>query len=77
MLVNLLKSYFTSLYGTVLCDITAKGFTEIEAAWRKCLRRILQVNPRTHNNIVYLICSSMPLAFKQAPYTVIIHLKGL
>ena len=62
ILVNLFKSYCTSLYGIVLCDITAKGFTEIEVAWRKCLRRILRVNPRTHN-IVYLISSSMPLKY--------------
>ena len=41
ILVNPFKSYCTSLYGIVLCDITANGFTKIEVAWRKCLRRIL------------------------------------
>ena len=30
MLVNHFKSYFTSLYGTVLCDITAKDLLKLK-----------------------------------------------
>ena len=41
-----------SLYGSPLWNFQANDFSELEIAWRKSCRTILNINPRTHNNII-------------------------
>ena len=63
LLIKLFMSYRTSLYGVTLCDITAQSTTELEVMWRKCLRRVMRVHPRTHNDIVHLLSGNLPLHY--------------
>ena len=60
-LINLFRSYCTSLYGIILCNISCKQFSEFEILWRKCVRRIMKLHPRTHNDIVHLLSNNLPL----------------
>ena len=38
-----------NLFGIELMDINSKQFEQICVKWRKCVRYVLDVNPRTHN----------------------------
>ena len=48
ILYTLFKQYCTSYYGIVLCDVRSNDFTAFNILWRKALRRIYKVSPRTH-----------------------------
>ena len=51
-IVKLFESHCTSFYGCPLWDIT--NVNRLEVCWRKCLRRLFRLPPRTH-------CSLLPL----------------
>ena len=50
--IQLFNSQCLSLYGSPLWNICSKNIKELEVAWRKSCRMILNLNPRTHNVLI-------------------------
>ena len=50
-----------SLYGSVLWDFSSKHVEMFYTTWRKCIRRLLGLPYRTHNNLLHLICNDIPV----------------
>ena len=50
-----------SLYGSVLWDFLFKHVEMFYTTWRKCIRRLLGLPYRTHNNLLHLICNDIPV----------------
>lgn len=59
--LKLFQSYCMSLYGAMLLDYTDPSFNILNVAWRKCIRRILCVDNRTHCNLLPYIAACKPL----------------
>ena len=55
----LFNSYCMSLYGCQLWDIDSKYIELFYIAWRKSIRRIFRLHPRTHSKLLPLICKCM------------------
>ena len=53
LLFQLFLNYCCSLYGVVLCNIYTKSTENLKVAWRKAIRRIYKISPRTHNNFCH------------------------
>ncbi len=58
---NLFRSYCTSLYGCELWLLDNNSIDDLCIAWRKGLRKIWNVSPRTHCSLLPLICNCLPL----------------
>ena len=61
---KLFKSLCMSLYGCVLWDLTSKSVNTFYCAWRKAVRRILNVSQRTHNILLPLICEDNHIEYQ-------------
>ena len=59
LLFQLFLKYCCSLYGVVLCNIYTKSTENLKVAWRKAIRRIYKISPRTHNKFLPLLCNNM------------------
>ena len=46
------KTYFMHMYGCVLWNLSCNYIKDYKVAWRKIMRRIWNIPPRTHNNLV-------------------------
>ena len=57
----LFKVFCMSLYGSVLWDFSFKHVEMFYTTWRKCIRRLLGLPYRTHNNLLHLICNDIPV----------------
>ena len=57
---KLFKTYVMPLYGSVLWDYTHGSFDRMLTAWRKCIRRLIRVHPRTHSVLLPQICRDHP-----------------
>ena len=55
----LFKVFCMSLYGSVLWDFSSKHVEMFYTTWRKCIRRLLGLRYRTHNNLLHLICNDI------------------
>ena len=53
---KLFKSFCTAMYGSSLWDLSDKKVECVYTAWRKCLRRLLDVPPTTHCDLLPIIC---------------------
>ena len=49
---ELFFSQCCSLYGVELIDIMSKQFNEIQVQWRKSIRHLINLHPRTHNDLL-------------------------
>ena len=58
---TLFKSYCMSLYGCQLWDLESRHIDLFYVAWRKCVRRVLNINNRTHCSLLPHICSDVPI----------------
>ena len=56
-----LKFFCMSLYGSVLWDFSSKHVEMFYTTWRRCIRRLLGLPYRTHNNLLHLICNNIPV----------------
>ena len=54
----LFKFFCMSLFGSVLWDFSSKHVEMFYTTWRKCIRRLLGLPYRTHNNLLHLIFRS-------------------
>ena len=50
--VNLFKSQCMSMYGIELYNLDSNEINKFLTAWRVCARKIINVNPRTHCNLI-------------------------
>ena len=57
----LFKVYCTSLYGSQLWNYEDKYADRLNVVWRKCVRRIYKLSPRTHCALLPLICKDQCL----------------
>ena len=58
---TLFISFCTCFYGSPLWGLSNSKFQQLERCWRKCIRFILKLHPRTHSVYVPLIMDSLPL----------------
>jgi hypothetical protein len=58
---SLFKTYCMPLYGCQLWNMSSRSINLLFTAWRKCVRRIWQVHPMTHCNLLHLICNDLPV----------------
>ena len=61
---RLFNAYCVNLYGTMLWNISPKYLDAFSVAWRKCIRKLLNLNPRTHNGLIPIIVSDSTIDFK-------------
>jgi hypothetical protein len=57
----LYKSFCMSAYGCQLWDFSHKVCEKYYTSWRKCIRRIFSLSPRTHSSLLHLICLDCPI----------------
>ena len=58
---RLFKTFCMSLYGCLLWDLSSNSVNMINIAWRKCIRRLFGLPPRTHNALIHAICNDIPI----------------
>lgn len=57
-LFHLFNTFCMCLYGALLWDFSSDFIDKLYVAWRKCIRRIYNLHPRTHCNLLPYITSS-------------------
>ena len=60
---TLFKSFCMPLYGASLLNYDSKDVNRLLTAWRKCMRRILNVSTLTHCNLIHKIVRDVPVDF--------------
>jgi len=58
---SLFISFCTSFYGSPLWSLGHSKFQQLEQCWRKCIRFVLKLHPRTHSVYIPLIMGCLPL----------------
>ena len=58
---KLFKSYCMPLYGCIHWDLSNKNVEIFYKQWRKCVRKLFSISPRTHCDLLPLICSDVPI----------------
>ena len=58
---SLFVAFCTSFYSSPLWSLSQSKFQQLERCWRKCIRYILRLNPRTHSIYIPLIMNCLPL----------------
>ena len=61
LLAKLFYQYCSSFYGVVLCNFYSSDIQQLYVVWRKCVRRILRVSPRTHCNFLPGLINRPPI----------------
>lgn len=57
----LFKTYCMPLYGVQMLDFEDRTAEKLFLTWRKCIRSILCLPPRTHSKYLPLICDDLPI----------------
>lgn len=57
----LFKSFCMSLYGSPMWDLSKPQVQSIFTAWRKCVRRVMGIPTRTHNNLIPFIINDIDI----------------
>jgi len=58
---KLFKTYCMPLYGCVLWDFTSKEMSQFFTQWRKCIRRLFNLDYKTHCKYLPAICEDIPV----------------
>ena len=58
---NLFRSYCTSFYGCELWSLDNHCIDDLSIAWRKGLRKIWNIPPQTHRDLIPLLNGCLPL----------------
>jgi hypothetical protein len=58
---SLMKNYCTSLYGCEIWDLNDSTKQNICTAWRQGIRRVWGIHHDTHNELITLICCTLPM----------------
>ena len=56
---NLHMTYCMHMYGCKLWNLNEKDITQFKVTWRKIIRRIWKIPPKTHNNLVCNITNNI------------------
>ena len=56
----LYKSPCMSLYGSQLWDYCGNDINKLYTTWRKCVRKLFRLSPRTHSRLLHYICLDLP-----------------
>ena len=56
---KLFKTFCMSVYGSQLWDFESKACEKFYTAWRKCVRRLLNLPYKTHCSLLHLICDDL------------------
>jgi len=59
--LSLFKSYCSSMYGCELWSLSDSVIEDFCIAWRKALRRVLNLPYKTHNYLLPILSNSLPL----------------
>ena len=62
--LRLLRNFCRDFYGSSLWDLSHSSIEELSTARRKGLRRLWGLPYRTHNIILALLCSMLPLDYE-------------
>jgi len=57
----LFRTYCTSFYGSPLWPLDDASLQRLNVAWRRSLRRVWRLSPRTHSSLIPLINNCAPL----------------
>jgi hypothetical protein len=57
----LFKTFCMPLYGCQLWDFSSHHCNSFFTAWRKAIRRLLMISPRSHSNLLHLIVNDLPI----------------
>jgi hypothetical protein len=57
----LFKSFCMSMYGCQMWDLSKPIVQGVYTAWRKCIRWVMGVPPRTHNNLISAIINDLDI----------------
>ena len=57
----LFKAFCMPLYGCQLWDLSSRCCDSFFAAWRKAIRRLLLIAPRSHSNLLHLVVNDLPI----------------
>ena len=49
------------LYGSVLWDYSQSSIEQLFVAWRKCVRKLINIPYNTHSAFLPLICNDLPV----------------
>ena len=60
VLYSLFCTYCTPLYGCQLVDFTSRDVERLYVTWRKAIRFLFQLPPKTHCVLLPLICNDVP-----------------
>ena len=60
-LSRLFRTYCLSLYGSPLWALDNASLTRLGVCWRRCLKRIWRISPRTHTHLIHRIDQCSPL----------------
>ena len=66
----LFKSYCMPLYGAQLWRLNSSNIECMHVCWRKCLRRLLHLPPRTHSNLLHVICCDVSFPWQLSLRTI-------
>ena len=58
---TLFKTHCMSLYSSPMWDLSHPSITTFHVAWRKAIRKVLDLPYRTHSRILNLICDDLPI----------------
>jgi hypothetical protein len=58
---QLFKSYCMNIYGCELWDYSHSSIELFFTAWRKCVRRVWSLPPRTHCHLLPMICNDISI----------------
>lgn len=59
--LQLLYSYCSSLFGSVLWDMSCNGLSSLFVSWRRALKRIWRLPSNTHSDLLYGLCGKRPI----------------
>jgi len=57
----LFRSYCMPLYGLSLVNLADSSIDRLHVTWRKCIRFLLDLPPRTHSMLLHRICQDIPI----------------
>ena len=58
---RLFKTICMSVYGSQLWEYSSRVCEQFFVAWRKAIRRLCNISPRTHNHLLPLIVNDLPI----------------
>ncbi len=61
VMYSLFKTYCMPLYGAPLLDFDDRSIEKLFTTWRKCVRSVLSLPPRTHSKYLPLICEDLSI----------------